>query len=105
MEPLSDNELNQLLKKWTAPDAPASLAAKVLPQRAPWWIWLASGSIRIPVPVGLVLVIAAVILWIYSSESPRRQVDQPATGSVSLADFQPVKQLEPRVIGRANESH
>jgi hypothetical protein len=105
MEPLNDDELNQLLARWKAPDAPASLAARVLPQRGPWWSWLLNGSIRIPVPIGVAIVAAIVIFWIYSSGSPREQVKQPAGGSVSLADFQPVKNLEPRVIGRANEGN
>ena len=71
MEPLNDDELNQLLARWKAPDAPAGLAARVLPQRGPWWSWLLNGSIRIPVPIGLAIVAAIVIFWIYSSGSPR----------------------------------
>jgi hypothetical protein len=105
MEPLNDDELNQLLQRWKAPEAPASLAAKVLPQRTPWW----SGSIRIPIPVALAIAAAVVMLWVFSSGSTggsaRKPIEQPAAGSVSIADFQPVRQLEPRVIGRANESH
>ena len=103
MEPLNDNELNQLLAKWEAPKAPPSLASKVLPASKPWWNWLATGSIRIPVPIGLVILAALVIVWMYSAGSSRQAAHPPATGSVSIADFQPVKQLEPRVIGRANE--
>ena len=101
MEPLNDDELNHLLGQWKAPDAPASLAAKVLPRRTPWW----ARSIHIPIPVAVAIVVAAVAVWLYSSGSPPRQVEQPSSGTVSLADFQPVKQLEPRVVGRANENH
>jgi hypothetical protein len=105
MEPLNDDELNRLLEQWKAPDAPASLAAKVLPPRTAWWSWLLSGSIRIPVPIGVVIVAALLLFWVYFRTSAPERVQQPASGSVSLADFQPVKQLEPRVIGRANEGN
>jgi hypothetical protein len=112
MEPLDnreldDKELNDLLRQWEAPGAPASLAARVLPRSAPWWQWLATGSIRVPVPVGLALVmLLAAFLYFraYFQTAVRPTVAQPAK-SVSLADFQPVKQLEPKVIGRADESN
>ena len=102
MEPLDDKELDTLLRKWEAPPAPASLRAKVVPP-SQWWQWLTRGTIRIPVPVGIavLLVIAA---FFYFRPADRQTVAQPAK-SVSLADFQPVKQLEPRVIGRANEGN
>ena len=99
MEPLSDDELNQLLHQWKAPDAPASLERKVVPGGTPWWRWLISGSIRIPVPVGVAIVVA-LALWVYFRGSAQAPPQLPAK-AVSLADFQPVKQLEPRVIGRA----
>ena len=55
MEPLNDDELRGLLRQWQAPDAPPSLDAKVLGARRQdrWWKWLLTGSIRIPVPVGI----------------------------------------------------
>ena len=102
MEPLSEQELNDLLLRWQAPGAPASLKAKVLARPRPWWKWLATGSIRIPVPVGVALLLLAALLYFRPYEKPA--VVQPAK-SVSLADFQPVKQLEPRIVGRANESN
>ena len=97
MEPLDDRELNQLLHEWTAPPAPASLRRRVSARRGSWWRWLLTGTIRIPVPVGIAVVVAAAV-WVYSSASARPPVPQPAA-SVSLADFQPVLQLEPRVVG------
>jgi hypothetical protein len=94
MEPLNENELNQLLRKWEAPAAPHTLTSRVLAK--PWWRWLLTGTVRIPVPVA-VAVAAVVVLWIYHSRpNPVPRVAQPAT--VSLADFKPVRQLQPVVV-------
>ena len=103
MEPLSETELNDLLRRWQAPQAPASLAARVLPPRPPWWRWILAGTVRVPVPVGLALLVAVAALLLFRPQ-PRPTVTAPVK-PVSLADFQPVKQLEPRVIRRINESN
>lgn len=101
MEPLNDRELDQLLKQWSAPAAPPGLTG---PVGRPWWSWLLRGTIRIPVPVGAALLIV-VALWAYWRESGTTRTPQPAVKAVSLGDFQPVTQLEPRVVGRANEGN
>jgi|SRR6516162_8007891 hypothetical protein len=97
MEPLNENELNQLLRKWEAPSAPPTLTSRVFEtQERSWWRWLLTGTVRIPVPVA-VAVAAVVVLWIYHSRpNPAPRVAQPAT--VSLADFKPVRQLQPVVV-------
>lgn len=96
MEPLNDNELNQLLRKWEAPAAPPTLKHRVLPARASWWNWLLRGTVRVPVPVALAAALFLAI-WMYESRpaAPSRVV-QPST--VSLSDFQPVPQLEPTLV-------
>jgi len=100
MEPIDDKELNQLLKAWEAPAAPPALDARVLSKRRPrrwqqWWRWLLTGSIRIPVPVG-VAAVAALAMWLYYSRPV--EVSPPARdATVTLADFQPVRQLVPVV--------
>jgi hypothetical protein len=100
MEPLDDEELSQLLRQWTAPPAPASLGRRIRSRRGPSWRWLLTGTIRIPVPVGIAAAVVLVALWVYASPSTRRAVPQPEPApSVSLADFQPVVQLEPLIIG------
>ena len=105
MEPLNDKELSQILEQWKPPGAPPSLEMP-RQQREPqaaWWRWFMTGSIRIPAPVGVAILIA-LLLWVYSREAAR-PVATPAPKAVSLTDFQPVKQLQPRVIGRANEGN
>lgn len=97
MEPFDDKELSRLLRTWEAPSAPTSLAKRVLPERDAWWRWLWTGSIRVPVPVGLAAAVLA-LLWIYYSGAVVPPAPQPAA-TVTLADFQPVKQLDPIVIG------
>ena len=121
MEPLNDKELSQILEQWKAPGAPPNLEMTLeMPrQREPKaprsayegsvghqyrkWRWFLTGSIRIPVPVGVAILIA-LLLWVYSREAAK-PVATPAAKPVSLGDFQPVKQLQPRVIGRANEGN
>ena len=102
MEPMDDRELNQLLRQWQAPDAPPHLRPPARPPREPWWRWFVSGTIRIPVPLGVAAAALLATVWIYSS-APREPVvethpdiSQPV---VSLADFQPVQEVELRVIG------
>jgi|SRR5215471_9189409 len=96
MEPLNENELNQLLRKWEAPPTPTTLRARVLLPQKSWWSWLLTGTVRIPVPVALAAAIL-VALWIYARPAKAPRVAQPST--VSLADFQPVRQLQPVLIG------
>jgi len=108
MEPLDDRklddrELDRILQQWQAPGAPPSLRARVLPP-SQWWRWLVKGTIRVPVPVGLALLLAVAAFLYFSRTTDRPTAVQPAK-SVSLADFQPVKQLEPRIIRRGNEGN
>ena len=100
MEPLDDKELNQLLRQWDAPAAPSSLRNKVAPTPMSWHRWLLTGTIRVPVPVG---VAAALILsvWMWAGRTTPTPIPQPAS-SITLADFQPVRQLEPVVISNSD---
>jgi hypothetical protein len=102
MEPMNDRELNQLLRQWTAPDAPPQLRPPSPPAREPWWRWLVTGTIRIPVPVGLALVALLAAAWTYSITRREPVIgSQPSVNHpvVSLADFQPVEEVEVRVVG------
>ena len=115
MEPLDDRELSEILHQWEAPGAPPTLRERVLPARQTAkktiWRWLLTGTIRVPVPVG---VAAGILLafWIYSSVATKtpenflgdpggnsQPVSSPQARPVTLADFQPVAQLQPRIVG------
>jgi hypothetical protein len=97
MEPLDDKELNQLLQRWEAPGAPPSLQKRLAPASpSRRWRWLLTGSVRIPVPVGLAAIVAFIV-WMLAGRTPPAPVPQPAA-SISLADFQPVGQLEPKIV-------
>ena len=96
MEPFDDRELQHLLRQWKAPAAPPTLRDRVAP-REPWWRWLFAGSIRVPVPVavGVALLFA---VWVYTRiPAPAPLVESEPT--VSLADFQPVSEVEIRSVG------
>lgn len=99
MGPLDDKDLSELLSRWDAPGAPRGLWRRINSRRGSWWTWLLTGSIRVPVPVGAAIVILAAV-WIYSTPSPdpTPPTPPPPAPSVSLADFHPVEQLEPRII-------
>jgi hypothetical protein len=103
MEPMDDRELNQLLRQWEAPGAPPHLRPPVRPTREPWWRWFVTGTVRVPVPVGLAAAAALAAVWMYSAEPSREPVvgTQPTISQpvVTLADFQPVDEVEVRVVG------
>ena len=71
-EPLTDDQLSALLKKWDV-TAPAELESRViraradaaaLKQRRSWWSFLLKGSIRVPVPVACCLaILMIVVVW------------------------------------------
>jgi hypothetical protein len=105
MDPLNDDELTELLHRWRAPAAPLGLEEKVFPaaQRMPWRRWLLSGSIRVPVPVALVAFVVLLSAIVFSL-SARYPVLRPAA-AVTLSDFQPVKQLQPRIIRSTYEGN
>jgi hypothetical protein len=106
MEHGEDRELRELLREWSVPDAPPSLDQRVLGSRQSgreaWWRFLLTGSIRIPVPVGMAF--AAVLLVTIGGLIRQRPAPAPAPSTVSLVDFRPVSDLNVRVI-RKHESN
>jgi hypothetical protein len=96
MEPLNDNELDRLLRKWEAPSAPPTLQTRGFSAQKPWWSWFWSGSIRIPVPVAVAAVLLLAIWLQYSRQPVSQQTPLPST--VSLRDFTPVPQLQPTLV-------
>lgn len=95
MEPTDDPKLSELLREWQAPDAPPSLDARVLGKRERWWSFLLTGSIRVPVPVGVAI---AAILLVMAAALFRQRPAAPVASPVSLVDFRPVEDLNVRVI-------
>jgi len=100
VQPLNDDELRDLLRQWEAPAAPPHLESRIFagPRRQPWYEWLLTGSIRVPVPalVALLAILSAVVAVL-----PRRSQPLPAPArEVRLSDFQPVSELKPRIIRR-----
>jgi quercetin dioxygenase-like cupin family protein len=72
---MDDRELNGLLREWTAPDAPPHLRPRRA-HRSPLR-WLISGVIRVPVPVALALLLAA--LWIAGRQFSTRPAPMTTT--------------------------
>lgn len=110
MEPLNDDQLRELLREWQAPPAPPTLEARVFEALSvsrstrssqPWWRWLFTGSIRVPVPVGALAVIAFAALIVFSLSARKPAV--PVTDSISFSEFHPVKELKPRIIRSSYE--
>jgi hypothetical protein len=101
MENDDDPKLRELLREWRVPGAARSLDERVLALRRPRWTFLLAGSIRVPVPVGLAIVVA--LLMMGGALIKQRPAAEPAAPSVSLVDFRPVRDVNVRVI-RQNES-
>ena len=101
MENDDDRKFRELLREWRVPGRPESLDDRVLGLRRPWWTFLLTGSIRIPVPVGLAL---AGILLAMAGALFRECTAAPVAASVSLVEFRPVSDLHVRVIHR-NDSN
>jgi hypothetical protein len=96
MQPLSEDELRKLLRQWKAPATPSSLERKILAAAEPsrlrsWLQWLTTGSIRVPVPLG----IAAIIVMLALAFQATRVQKPPQDG---LSQFQAVKEFKPRII-------
>lgn len=99
MEPLNDNELKHAVSSWKAPTTPDHLRSRIFGARQPWWRWLFTGTVRVPVPVCAALVVL-VALFAWQRSLP--EVAGPSTdrqGEVTLADFQPDTEVQVRVVG------
>ena len=96
MEPIDDPKLSELLKEWRVSGAPPSLDARVLGPRKRWWSFLLTGSIRVPVPIGIAI---AAILLVMAAALIRQRPAAPVASPVNLVDFQPAQDTNVRVIG------
>lgn len=99
MEPLSDRELQALLRNWEAPAAPDHL--QPAPRRRRWYAALWEASVRIPAPVlALVLIAILALQVIPHRERVDRQPD--ALREIRLSDFEPVAEAQPVIVRRTN---
>jgi hypothetical protein len=96
MQPLNDDELRGMLRLWHAPPTPSGLENRVLAAANPspfkrYWRWFATGSIRVPVPVGVGAFVLLLVLAFQALRGPKQPVG-------SLSQFQPVTELRPRIV-------
>ena len=105
MEPQHDPKLRELLNEWQLPGAPESLDARVLgllrTPRKRWWSVLLSGSVRLPVPVAIVIGVALLVMAVALIH---RTSPPPQPTAINLADFQPVRDLNVRIIRGHDET-
>jgi hypothetical protein len=99
MEPLNDDELKHAISSWRAPTTPHHLRGRIFGARRPWWEWLFTGTIRVPIPVCAVLVV--LLAWIAWQRSVPEATGPSSDrqGEVTLADFQPDTEVQVRVVG------
>ena len=102
MEPMNDDDLSKILRQWEAPAAPHGLEQKIRartrsqPALVRWFRWLLTGSVRVPVPVGLCLLFV-LIFWAVRDSRP--------AASTNLSEFQQVKEFKPRVVRTIHDSN
>lgn len=77
MPPISDDELDALLREWRLPDAPRDLEDRVqqtfAKQKPLSWRWWLTGTVRIPVPAGVaaaVILAGFVLAWFRIASAP-----------------------------------
>ena len=99
MEPLSDHELQSLLKTWKAPTAPEHVQLS-LPRRG-WYAGLWAMSVRIPVPV-LALILMVIIALQVLPRRQRMHIPTDALREVRLSDFEPVPEATPVIVRRTH---
>jgi hypothetical protein len=97
MEP-NDPQLRNLLHEWEVPGAPPSLEERVLGKPGPWWRFLFTGYIRVPVPVGIATALALVLLTVFFLRGRGATSDSQAGVTVNLKDFRPVNEVKIRMI-------
>jgi hypothetical protein len=101
MEPLDGHELKQLTSAWKAPDAPEHLHQQIFgATQSPWWAWLFTGNIRVPVPACVALVL--LLAWLAFDRQPEvASVPAPSSNveTVTLADFRPAAEIQVKLVG------
>jgi hypothetical protein len=96
MQPLNDDELRGVLRQWKSPDPSPDLERKILASAKAsnvhrFFQWLATGSIRVPVPLGIAAMVLLFFLAFQATRAPKPPVGR-------LSEFQAVKEFKPRII-------
>jgi hypothetical protein len=127
MEPLSERELDGLLRTWEAPEPPAGMRASLFGKpAATGWRAFFGASVRIPLPVAALAAVALVlVLWmwprpvVYRDSPPRVEVQtvkvevpvvkkEVVTRVVyrertsDAGELRPVTELKPRIMRSRN---
>ncbi len=84
MPEMNDEELSRLLREWMAPPTPPEIRRRVFAEET-----TASSSWRVWAALSLAAA-AVVLLVVLVMRTPR--------GPSTLADFEPVKELKPRIV-------
>lgn len=99
MEPLDDGELDKLLAEWRAPAVPGRLEQRLRrARRVPWWQWLLTGTVRVPIPVALVVLVAFATALVMA-------IGHGMKNRASGGEFRPIKQVQIRIIRSNYESN
>jgi hypothetical protein len=94
MPPLEEDYLERLLAAWPAPSAPGRVKRRVFGR--PWL-----RTIQVPVPIGVLALVALVVLaWL--SLRPHRPPPPTPARTETLSGFEVVRELKPRIIRHAN---
>lgn len=97
-----DSQLKALLAEWKAPPVPPSLEAAIRAEAHPglWRRWL-SAEIRIPAPIGVAGLAGVLVLLFALAGGPAAS---PGSDGLDVRDFQPVENLNPRIIRSSHEN-
>ncbi|MBV9265820.1 MAG: hypothetical protein JO061_06600, partial [Acidobacteriaceae bacterium] len=100
MEPLNDRELDELLSRWQAPSAPGTLERRLTQAcLTPWWRWLLTGTVRVPVPLTLLSIAAFIAMFAIAIYRGPQNHGRTA----SVGEFRPVKEVQVQIIRSSYE--
>ena len=105
MEPMNNPQLQKVLREWRIENAPRSLDERVLGKRRPWWMLLIRGSVRVPAPIALGFAVIFVVMAVALLHHPRQTATlerSSIASSVNLSEFQPVRDVQVRIIRKTN---
>ena len=98
MDPFDDDDLKPFLRQWQAPEPPERLRTRVFGASSVWrWAWLLTGSVRVPVPA--LAGVLVLLVWLAVGRGVTVPPDDVSSQRpVSLADFQPPRELRVRIV-------